>query len=112
METEITKLRNLMGPIVAYFDLLELSKNPDIPKSNKSLTETYLEREGQKSIDILPSIVKIIKEIPNNANTKLIIDDAKIIDESYIMGAGNTEGREGFIRGVNYLLNYINDGRN
>ena len=56
METKITKLRNLMGPIANYFKMKE-----------KGLADFLTDKDLKQSIANMPEILEILKSIPDNA---------------------------------------------
>jgi hypothetical protein len=62
MDTPITRLRNLMTPIINYFTI---AKN----KNMSSKMSKIVDIEEQKCIKLIPEIQKIIREIPDDAMT-------------------------------------------
>ena len=67
METKITKLRNIMNPIVNYFAM---------QKDGDKRIEKLVVKERDKCIKNIPEIVEILKQIPDNAceNKKIKIN--------------------------------------
>ena len=60
MDTPITRLRNIMTPIINYFSMV---KN----KNMSSKMIKILDIEEQKCVKLIPEIQKIIREIPDDA---------------------------------------------
>ena len=58
-DTRVTRLRNLMTPVVNYF---AMTKDPNI-----ELLEDLIKKEHDKVQKMLPEIVDIIKSIPDDA---------------------------------------------
>lgn len=71
MDTPITNLRNKLTPVTNYFAILkELNKEIDSGIINQSKVKTLnklLDKEGRLAISLLPEIVNIIRQIPNDA---------------------------------------------
>ena len=75
-----------------YWHLLkghkELWNKADFDTKEKIVNET-----GFQAINLVKNM--IVGELPS---------DKELNDESYIMGADNAAGREGFIKGVEYII--------
>ena len=77
METPITKLRNLMGPIVNYFKLKSKQDYFKIKSNQDSLTPIpiknflkLIDKEQQRCQDNIPQIREILNTIPDDACDK------------------------------------------
>lgn len=64
MDTKITKLRNMMGPIYNYFSLIKEEKEKGLDLSK------FIKIELEKSLNIIDDVIDIIKEIPDDALDK------------------------------------------
>ena len=60
MDTPITRLRNIMTPIINYFSMV---KNKNV----SSKMSKILDIEEQKCVKLIPEIKVILKKIPNDA---------------------------------------------
>ena len=59
-DTRITRLRNLMTPVVNYFAMTK-------EEGHQRRLEHLIHKEHQKVQEVLPEIIEIIKSIPNDA---------------------------------------------
>jgi|GEM_PF-4382013 len=66
-DTKITRLRNLMTPIVNYFALLERLNNEDTPIEEFNKTIKLLHKEDDNAQGAIDEVRKIIAEIPDGA---------------------------------------------
>jgi hypothetical protein len=86
-DTEITKLRNMFSPIKNYFAMANAIKK------GENINKKFLDKELEKVNDILPKILKIISEIPDDAiKEKQIAWNGRIYKKSdYLKGMKNVD---------------------
>jgi len=66
-DTKITRLRNLLGPVANYFKLIKTLETTKFSKDVEKKIKNHIEKELKNTQNNLPEILKIVKEIPDNA---------------------------------------------
>jgi hypothetical protein len=67
MDTKITRLRNLMTPIVNYFTIKDKLETGDYPEDKYESLDELLYKDSVQSRKNLPEIREILKQIPDDA---------------------------------------------
>lgn len=69
-DTKITKLKNLMSPIMNYFALKKALNSMTLTNDQIIKTADVMYKESEKIQKLLPEIKKILSEIPDDACEK------------------------------------------